>query len=157
MAGEMHTREGVTDQATTEVRPVGPTMVGRHRRVLVAEDDASLRRMIAAVLRGDGYDVVEAGDGLELLGQIEAILAGGRARSDEFVILADVNMPGLTGMDVLAILRCASAAPAVILMTAFGDREVHAEARELGAAAVLDKPFNLDTLRAIVVEAGPSW
>ena len=153
----MCTLEGVTGRGATEARPVGPSVVGRRRRVLVAEDDAALRRMIATVLRADGYEVIEAGDGLELLGHIESILAGERARSDEFVILADVNMPGLTGMDVLAILRCTFAATAVILMTAFGDREVYAEARELGAAAVLDKPFNLDALRAIVVEAGPPW
>ena len=64
-------------------------------------------------------------------------------------------MPGLTGLDVLAILRCANWATPVILITAFGDEATHAEGRELGAVAVFDKPFNVDALRATVLETIP--
>jgi CheY-like chemotaxis protein len=124
------------------------------RQILVAEDDASLRRLIAHTLAGDGYDVLEAGDGLELLDRIESILAARSGRADTLVVVADINMPGLTGLDVLAILRCTFAAMPVVLITAFGDQETLSEARELGAAAVLDKPFDLDRLREIVAWAG---
>jgi len=66
-------------------------------------------------------------------------------------------MPGLTGLDVLAILRCANRTTPVILITAFGDEATHAEGRELGAVAVLDKPFNVQELRTAVVGAMPPW
>jgi CheY-like chemotaxis protein len=120
------------------------------RRVLLAEDDATLRALIASVLRADGLDVVEAGDGLELLGALEAHLLGRAGGSDALVVVADVRMPVLSGLDVLAIMRCASIPTRVILLTAFGDAETHAEARELGVSAVFDKPVDIDHLRAVV-------
>lgn len=124
---------------------------GARSRVLLAEDDGPLRALIAGVLEGDGYEVVEAKDGLELLANIEAALVGDQRPF--FVVVADVHMPGLTGLDVLAILRCSFVAAPVILITAFGDDDTRAEAWELGASAVFDKPFELEELRAAVLEA----
>ena len=131
------------------VPPVSSLALAR-RRVLVAEDDPSLRRLIVTVLEQSGYDVVAAGDGVELLEQIEKLVSAPHAPSDSFVIVTDVNMPKLTGLDVLAVLRCAFVRTPVVLITAFGDAETRAEARELGAATVLDKPFDLDALRSVV-------
>ena len=71
-------------------------------------------------------------------------------------IVSDICMPGLTGLDLLAALRCTRFEIPVILITAFGDEEVRAEARSLGATAVLDKPFNLDELPAALQKAMPS-
>jgi CheY-like chemotaxis protein len=133
--------------------PSEPSLALGRRRVLVAEDDPSLRRLIVTVLQDAGYAVVEAQDGAQLLEEIEQLLAGPRTRSDSFLIVTDINMPGLTGLDVLAILRCASARTPVVLITAFGDAETHAEARELGAITVLDKPFDVDVLRDVVEQA----
>ena len=73
------------------------------------------------------------------------------------IVISDVRMPGLTGLDVLAILRCANWATPVILITAFGDEATHAEGRELGAVAVFDKPFNVEQLRAAVLETMPPF
>jgi CheY-like chemotaxis protein len=129
----------------------------QRRRVLLAEDDPVLRRLVASVLTRDGYEVIEACDGVELLANIERALACRRDRSTSFVIVADIHMPELSGLDVLSILRCAYATTPVILITAFGDRETYAEALELGASAVFDKPFDLDELRAAVGEAAPPW
>ena len=128
---------------------------GPRRRVLLAEDDAALRPLIASALRGDGYEVLEARDGLELLANVESTLAEWGPRPEGVLIISDVQMPGLGGLDVLAILRCAFWAAPVILITAFGDEETHAEAHELGAAAVFDKPFDLDELRSVAHEAMP--
>lgn len=131
------------------VPPVSSLALAR-RRVLVAEDDPSLRRLIVTVLEQAGYDVVAAADGVELLAQVEELVSAQHAPSDSFVIVTDVNMPKLTGLDVLAVLRCAFARTPVVLITAFGDAETRAEARELGAVTVLDKPFDLDALRSVV-------
>jgi CheY-like chemotaxis protein len=130
---------------------------GRRRLVLLAEDDAPFRRLIASVLADEGYEVIEAVDGPALLAQIESTLNVRGERADSFLIVADIRMPGLTGLDVLAILRCANRATPVILITAFGDEATHAEGRELGAVAVLDKPFNVQDLRTAVVGAMPPW
>ena len=67
-------------------------------------------------------------------------------------------MPWLSGMDVLAVLHTAAWRTPVILITAFGDDDTHAEGRELGAAAVLDKPFEMEELTtalARVLERAP--
>jgi CheY-like chemotaxis protein len=143
-----------TAEALAPPKVVGPA---GQRCVLLAEDDGAMRRLIASVLRTDGYDVHEVGDGVALLEEIESTLGARHERADSFLIVADINMPGLSGLDVLAILRCAFAATPVVLITAFGDAETHAEARELGALTVLDKPFDVDALREIVHEAAPPW
>jgi len=129
-----------------------PLERGERRRVLLAEDDGPLRDLLAEVLRADGHEVVEARDGVELLAHIENALVRRWQRADAFVIVADIHMPGFGGLDVLAMLRVANCATPVILITGFGDDEVRDEARELGAVAVLDKPFALDALRAAVQE-----
>ena len=129
--------------------------IDRRRLVLLAEDDAPFRRLIASVLEADGYEVVQAVDGVDLLANLEAILTSRRERADAFLVVADVRMPGLGGLDVLAIMRCANCVTPVILITAFGDETTHMEGRELGALAVFDKPFDVDALRGAVLEAMP--
>ena len=116
----------------------------RHR-ILVAEDNAEMRRLISTTLGAQGYDVTEARDGMELLDLIEAAARCGFP--DRYAaVISDVRMPWLSGMDVLAVLNTASWSTPVILITAFGDAETHLEGRALGAAAVLDKPFEMDAL-----------
>lgn len=121
----------------------------RPRRILLADDDATLRGLIAGVLRADGLEVVETADGVQLLSALEDQLLRGGLGSDGVLIVADVRMPELSGLDVLAILRCASIPTPVILLTAFADAEIVAEARDLGAR-VFDKPVDLDDLRDAV-------
>ena len=138
-------------QSRQEIPQAPPVVISRStasHRVLVADDKVEMRKLIATVLRKDGYEVSEATDGLDLLAQIELTA---RTRSAPIgVIISDVRMPGLTGLDLLAILRCASWETPVILITAFGDDATHAQARELGVSAVFDKPFEIDDLRAAV-------
>ena len=133
---------------------VGPAPAANQaQRVLVADDTVEMRRLIAAVLRKDGYEVDELSDGLELLAAIEAV--GKQPEQSIAMIISDIRMPGLTGLDLLAILRCASWSTPVILITAFGDDLTHDQAYELGATAVFDKPFEMDELRAAVHEVVP--
>jgi CheY-like chemotaxis protein len=124
--------------------------------VLLAEDDRAMREFIAAVLRRDGYDVVEASDGTELVERLAPML---RQPFDPRVrialIISDVRMPGLTGLQVLETLRWAEWSTPIILITAFGDEATHRQARAHGATAVFDKPFALDELRAAVRAAVP--
>lgn len=114
-------------------------------RLLLAEDDPELRRMMARALRRRGYAVVEAHDGRELVEVLLRAVTGERGLMPALIV-SDVRMPGHTGLEVLARLRRIDWRTPVILLTAFGDPETHAEAERLGAAALLDKPFDLDDL-----------
>jgi CheY-like chemotaxis protein len=131
--------------------------VTRPRRILVAEDDAEMRQLLASVLRRDGYQVIEARDGLELLNFIGSMLLWSRDAIDLDLVISDVRMPGRSGLDILAGLRRADWATPFILITAFGGQELHNEAHRLGAAAVFDKPFELDKLRATVQNLIPTF
>jgi CheY-like chemotaxis protein len=117
-------------------------------RVLVAEDDAEMRRLIVTALRRDGLDVVEARDGLELFAAIEAASRVPRRPAPPLsLVVTDVRMPGLSGLDGLWILRTGGWQVPVILITAFSDAATRAEAQRLDAFAVLDKPFALEDLQ----------
>ena len=88
-------------------------------------------------------------DGLELMEYLAAYLAPG-ARVDVDLIVSDVRMPWVNGIEVLRSVGQYIGYPRMILITAFGDDEVHQEARRLGAAAVLDKPFDIEELLAVI-------
>jgi DNA-binding response OmpR family regulator len=120
----------------------------RTPHVLLAEDDTRMRQLVAATLRRDGFDVTEAKDGAELLDWIGELCLHPRNGRPVDLIITDIRMPTLSGLNVLTELRWDDCAIPVIMITAFGDEETHAEARRLGAAAVLDKPFELDDIRA---------
>ncbi|MFN7954535.1 MAG: response regulator [bacterium] len=125
----------------------------RARRILVAEDDREMRRLLVEALREDGYEVDEAPDGVELLAHIgSSVLFGtfGSVREPPDLIVTDVRMPGLTGLTVLAALRESGETVPVIVITAFGDDETHRFAHEHGAVAIFDKPFDLVDLRAAI-------
>lgn len=117
------------------------------RHVVIAEDDDRMRHLLATTLRRAGFDVTEARDGAELLeclGELHRNSLDGRPVD---LVITDINMPTLTGLDVLTELRWDDWAIPVILITAFGDDETHSEGHRLGAAAVFNKPFELNTLR----------
>ena len=128
-----------------------PPIVAGHRshRILIAEDDVAMRRLMAAALRAAGHRVVEASDGVDVVQRIESTIWADRHDLYD-VIVSDMTMPGLSGLDMLAMLRCSDVRTPFILVTAFGDAIVRAEAKALGAAEVLAKPLELGTLQAAV-------
>jgi DNA-binding response OmpR family regulator len=126
--------------ATTSAKPA---------RILLAEDDPELRTLLAEALRRDGHQVMEVGNGLLLDDVIRELAAQGPARPHE-IVLSDVRMPGRTGLSVLESHRGSPWCPRFIFMTGFGDEELRAEARELGAVGVIEKPFELDELRGLL-------
>jgi DNA-binding NtrC family response regulator len=121
----------------------------RAPRVLLAEDDAAMRELLARSLRRAGFDVVEARSGYETL----EWLAHGIIHEPPLwfdLVISDVRMPGYDGLNILASLRQVPVHVPVILITAFGTREAHAAAIKLGAFAMLDKPFDVDDLMTLV-------
>jgi CheY-like chemotaxis protein len=119
--------------------------------VLVADDDDDMRDLVAGTLRADGYAVLEARDGADLLTQLETAMGDPAARPD--LVVTDIMMPKLSGLGVLDALRRAQLHFPVILMTVLKDDSVYIVARRLGAVGVLRKPFDIDDLRTAVVNA----
>jgi DNA-binding response OmpR family regulator len=117
--------------------------------ILLAEDDEEMRKTLSSVLRARGFEVVECSDGLDLLKTFASQLHQTHAPGYSLLI-SDIRMPGLSGLEIIEGFRGKQGFPPVILITAFGDDETHAKARESGAVAVLDKPFEVEDLLAMV-------
>jgi two-component system response regulator PrrA len=113
--------------------------------VLVADDDADVRALVAAELRGEGYEVREAADGAELLWQLEEALGHPSAGPD--IIVTDVMMPRLSGLGVLQALRQAGARVPVLVMTVLDEPSIQIVAKRLGARGVLRKPLDMTSLK----------
>jgi DNA-binding response OmpR family regulator len=118
-------------------------------KVLVADDDAELRELIAFTLAQAGYLVIKASDGsaaVRLFGE----------ESPDLVVL-DINMPGLSGFQVCEAIRARSRVP-VMMLTVRGEEEDLVRALGLGADDYLNKPFSPRTLlariRALLRRAG---
>lgn len=110
-----------------------------------------MRILLTWSLRWEGYEVVECRNGTDLLDALSGATAEDEADGVALVI-SDIRMPGISGLDVLRSLRLSESFPPVVLITAFGDEETHAEADRLGAIALFDKPFDIEDLVAKVHE-----
>jgi DNA-binding NtrC family response regulator len=112
-------------------------------RILIAEDDSTFRGFLRTVLRGEGYDIREASDGDEAL----ALL-----RRESFdLVLSDLRMPGMGGLELLRASREDAYPPAFVILTAFGTIEEAVAAVKEGATDFLTKPLkDPDTLRVLV-------
>ena len=118
-------------------------------RILIAEDNDTMRRLLAFVLRADGHDIVEARTGADVLEALaEALTSEGELDFD--AILSEQTLPGLNGLTVLAGGRARGHATPFVLITA--DPDVQDQARRLHGV-VLDQPFNAQAIRAAVASS----
>jgi DNA-binding response OmpR family regulator len=120
-------------------------------RVLIADDDDDFREAAASVLARAGYDVQEAYDGAEVLEWVRVGAELGLRSAD--VAIFDVHMPAFTGVELLAEMRRAGKMTPVILITAMCNDEVRAAATRWGAATILEKPFEAESLMTAVLNA----
>jgi len=130
----------------TTAPKAGAPIVSPRGRIVVAEDDFEMRRLVSECLRKAGYEVHEVMDGPALLRYVESSLMI-RSRTD--LVVTDVRMPGYSGLEIVTCLREAGVHVPVVIMTAFGNLEVQQRAEQLGAT-LLDKPFKLDELKTVV-------
>jgi CheY-like chemotaxis protein len=112
-------------------------------RILVVDDDDEMRAILRRMLESEGYDVTEQSRATHVL---EAL------RNTPFdLVILDKEMPGLTGLDLLPVLRREFPRLPVVFVTAFGGRQVASTALRLGATSYLEKPFRLAQLRDAIV------
>jgi DNA-binding response OmpR family regulator len=119
------------------------------RRALVAEDDPRMRRLVADLVRREGFDVEEIADGEQLLLRVAEALLPRHASACFHLVVSDVRMPFCSGFDVLKKLRVAKRTTPVVLMTAFGEAALRAQVERLDGL-LLDKPFTPAELRAAI-------
>lgn len=112
---------------------------------ILAEDDPSMRAMLTSALEREHFDVIAVSDGLELLDQVRGLH---ERALDPQLIISDIHMPRCSGLTALSALRRMNLQMPVLLITAFGDDDTHAQAKSLGAT-ILDKPFDLARFRTL--------
>lgn len=120
-------------------------------RIILAEDDDALRDLFAVALRREGFAVVPAKDGSEVLKVLSAVSA--RLIPAPDLILLDVRMPSVSGLDVLRAVRLAEWTCPVVLVTGSPDARTRDVALAYGAFTMLEKPVRSDSLVAAVRQA----
>ena len=114
------------------------------KTIMTVDDSASLRQMVCFVLRGGGYEVIEATDGLDALSKLNG--------QDLDLFLSDINMPKMDGIELTRKLRAMPQYKFVpiVLLTTESHPEKKQEGKAAGATAWIVKPFNPDQLLAVV-------
>ena len=115
------------------------------RRVLIVDDEQNLRHMLQTLLKREGYEPVG-------VSSVDSALLELSDRSYEIVI-TDLRMPGKSGMELVDEIRRRNMATTVVVMTAYGSRDIAIEAMKHGAYDFIPKPFEPDQLRIVVNRA----
>ncbi len=110
-------------------------------RILVVDDEVNARTALAELLREEGYDVETAADGFQALGKVESFAPD--------LVVTDLMMPGMDGIELLKQLRVVEQPPAVVVITAEGAVGSAVGAMLAGAADYLPKPINFDHLLVV--------
>jgi DNA-binding NtrC family response regulator len=111
-------------------------------RILVVDDEVNARTALAELLHDEGYEIETAADAFKALGKYESFAP--------HVVVTDLKMPGMDGIELVKKLRALEEPPSVVVMTAFGDVSSAVEAMRAGAAEYLIKPLNFDELLVVL-------
>jgi two-component system response regulator PilR (NtrC family) len=129
---------------STAVQPIAPATDRRPPRILVVDDERSMREMLQIVLRREGYEVLLAENGRAAIDTLE--------REPVDLLISDIKMPDLSGVDVLRAAKKIDKDILGIMITAFASTDTAVEAMRLGACDYLSKPFDIDLLKMKVRE-----
>src|SRR6476469_3027795 len=116
----------------------------RAPRILVVDDERSMREMLAILLKREGYEVLLAENGKSAIATLE--------KEQVDILISDIKMPDLSGVDVLRAAKRVDQDILGIMITAFASTATAVEAMRLGACDYLSKPFDVDLLRMKVRE-----
>jgi two-component system, NtrC family, response regulator AtoC len=116
--------------------------MSRSGRILVVDDEVNARTALAELLRDEGFEVETAADAFKALGKYEAFAP--------HVVVTDLKMPGMDGIELVKKIRAHEHSSEVIVMTAFGAVQTAVDAMRAGAADYLTKPLNFDELLVVL-------
>jgi DNA-binding NtrC family response regulator len=140
-------------QGTTQSAGVVESESSQRTRVLIVDDDPIVAESLAELLQREGHDTATAGDGVEALDLIEQSTAGNAHARPFGIVITDLNLPRLDGMELLKRLRREHEAVVPIVVTGFAKVESAVEAIKQGAVDYLTKPVVDDELRLAVNKA----
>lgn len=111
-------------------------------KILIVDDQMGVRRLLYEAFKETGYDVDMAASGQEAILKVK--------ESAPALILMDMKMPGMNGLEALKEIKKIRQEVAVIIMTAYGELEIVAQAMKLGVKEYITKPFDLNELTLLV-------
>jgi DNA-binding NtrC family response regulator len=114
----------------------------RAGRILVVDDEVNARTALAELLRDEGFEVEMAADAFKALGKYESFAP--------HVVVTDLKMPGMDGIELVKKIRASETPAAVVVMTAFGAVQTAVDAMRAGAADYLTKPLHFDELLVVL-------
>lgn len=120
--------------------------------IIIAEDDGDFRTLLATLLRWDGHTVRECEDGQKLCDFLIAAVAAGQEPN---LVIADIIMPGMTGLAACQHARDAGCTSRFIFMSTFNEESMLLRAMELGPEGIFRKPFEIAALQAVVSLSPP--
>jgi two-component system response regulator PilR (NtrC family) len=114
-------------------------------RILIVDDELSMREFLSILLEGEGYETVVAAHAEQALSLLDNGLFD--------LVISDVQMPGLGGIELLSRIKTASPGTAVLMMTAYSAAEQAVEAMKLGAYDYISKPFKVEEIKVLIRNA----
>jgi two-component system KDP operon response regulator KdpE len=135
--------------------PAAVTADGQPPGVLIVDDDRDVLDVVGEALTERGYRVLGASDGIDAMEDRSRFVAGFGHISSVDVLITDLMMPHVSGLDLLRHVRDNEWSSSVVVVSAFADHDLWSQALQLGANAVLHKPFYLDELLDIVQRLAP--
>jgi len=118
-------------------------------RILIIEDDEEMRSLLEDFLKDEGYEADSADNGSEAFGRL--------AQEPFDLVITDIRMPGLTGLDILSSVKNFQPKLPVIVITSFGGEEVYRRSMARGADGYLEKPIHFHKLRTLIHEMVSRW
>ena len=112
------------------------------KRILVIEDDEEMRALLKDFFLEEGLETDSVSNGSEAFRKL--------VKESFVLVITDIRMPGLTGLDILPGIRKLQPEVPIIVITAFGSEEIRQRVLERGATAYLEKPIHLDQLRTLI-------
>ncbi len=114
-------------------------------RILIVDDELSMREFLSILVENEGYEAVVAAHADEALALLESSFFD--------LVISDVQMPGLNGIELLARIKAMSPDTAVLMMTAFSAAEQAVDAMKLGAYDYISKPFKVEEIKVLIRNA----
>ncbi|AJI25415.1 sporulation initiation phosphotransferase F [Priestia megaterium] len=116
-------------------------------KILIVDDQYGIRILLTEVLQKEGYTTFQAANGFQAIDIT-------KEQAPDLVLL-DMKIPGMDGIEILKRLKQHDEAIKVIIMTAYGELDMIQEAKDLGALTHFAKPFDIDEIRKVVREYIP--
>lgn len=113
--------------------------------ILIVDDEKSMRDFLKILLAKEGYDVIVASDGEQALGALDG--------NQIDLVISDIRMPGISGLDLLAKIKDETEDIPVIMITAFASPNDAVQAMKNGAYDYISKPFNVDEIKSVIFAA----